>query len=69
MADVFIVGRFVAETPQGVVWDFQGVFPDEDSAKHSCKDETYWIAPIPFGESLPHETVSWPDAYYPIAPK
>ena len=67
MEKVWVVGRFVAETEHGNVWDMQGVFETEDEAVAACRDATYWIGPVPLGQSLPHESAAWPEARYPLA--
>lgn len=67
MNEVWIAGRVVAMTNQGQVWELQGIFPDEASAKAACRDDTYFITPLPWNVSLPHETIEVPRAYYPLA--
>lgn len=64
---MWIVGRFVAETPQGMVWDFQGAFADRDGAVAACDDATFFIGPCVVGQKLPRDTTEWPGAEYPLA--
>jgi hypothetical protein len=58
---VWVVGRWKETT-----WDLQGVFLTEAGAVEACRDETYFVGPLPLNVALPHETTSWPGAYYPI---
>lgn len=67
MDKVFVVGRFIAETEPGNVWDLQGIFATEEEAVAACRDAAYWVGSVPFGKALPHETETWPAAYYPLA--
>ena len=48
-------------------WELGGVFATVRSAEAACRDFTYFVAgPFRIGERMPHETVSWPAAYFPI---
>ena len=64
---VWIAGKFIAETDQGRVWEFQGVFETETDAVAACLTSAYFIGPCFMGEPFPDETMEWPGAYYPRA--
>jgi len=49
------------------VWEFTGVFDDEDKAIAACQDENYFIAPVTLNKPFPHEKVEMPGGYYPLA--
>lgn len=63
---MWIVGRFIVETEKGIVWEFQGIFDNEEEAAKACRTRSYFIGPAVLNESLPHETMEWPGCYYPI---
>ena len=68
MKEVWLAGRVAAVTDKGQVWEVQGIFPDEEAAASACRDETYFIVPLPWNVSLPHETMPVePRAYFPLA--
>jgi hypothetical protein len=61
---VWVVGR-MADHAAGV-WQLQGVFSDRTNAIKACRDEDYFVGPVPLDRSLPHQTVKWPGCFYPI---
>lgn len=63
---LWVVGRTIHDSPEGIVWDLQGIFSTKKAAESACLDESYFIGPADLNEVLPHETVEWPDAYRPI---
>lgn len=69
MNEIWLAGRVTAVTDQGQVWEVQGIFPDEEAAKAACRDTTYFIVPLPWNVSLPHETIEEPRGYFPLAPQ
>jgi hypothetical protein len=62
---VWICGRCLDQTPEGIVWELQGVFTTEQSAADTCADETYFVGPETLDVALPAETTLWQGAYYP----
>lgn len=61
--NVWIVFRFI-----GGPWHSEtvGVFDTEAAAVDACRDETYWVGGgLVLNESLPHETIPWPEVWYP----
>jgi hypothetical protein len=67
---VFAVGRAIGDQSGAYVkdWELQGVFASRDDALPACRDNTYFVMPLPFGVALPHETVIV-EADYPLAAK
>ncbi|WP_439444455.1 hypothetical protein ABWU93_11410 [Xanthomonas translucens pv. translucens] len=65
--DLWIVGQFRAQTPQGSVWDFQGTFSTRERAVAVCASANYFIAPCRLDQPLPDELQTWPGVEYPIA--
>jgi hypothetical protein len=65
--EVWVCGRIVSETPDGSVWECQGVFTAEQAARDACRDETYFIGPETLNVVLPAETLEWERAYFPLA--
>ena len=64
---LWLVGQFRVEIPpEGVIWDFQGVFDTKDRAVAACRHSGYFYAPITLNEELPDATKPFPDAEYPI---
>ena len=64
--ELFIVGKHIAETDKGGVWEFQGVFDSEDKAVKACIKEHYFVGPAKLNDIWPDESVKWPGAYYPL---
>lgn len=64
--EYFIVGQFWADTEEGVVWDFSGIFDSSDKAIDACLDNSYFIAPAKLNERIDQEKKVWPGLYYPI---
>lgn len=71
---VFVVGRVVP------TWDpevnrnrdrmhLQGVALSYDIALSMCRDETYFIGPMPANVSLPHSAISWIGLRFPLKRK
>ena len=66
MQQVWIVGRVLSEHGNGMVWEFQGVFTTRQEADAACVDGTYFVGPAHLDQHIPHMTVSWLGAYYPL---
>jgi len=62
---LWIVGRFLSDDSEGI-WEFCGVFDDEELAKAACRDASYFVGPAELNKILPEETIEWPGQYYPI---
>lgn len=60
---LWIVGKTLDESTSA--WEFQGVFDTEMEAIVAARADEYFIGPATLNESLPHESDSWPGAYYP----
>jgi hypothetical protein len=60
----WLVGQFRKETPDGVIWDFQGIFQSESQAVEACRDENYFVAPVVLDCEIEHEKVRW-DGWWP----
>lgn len=66
--ELWISGQYIKEIKGvGVIWELQGVFDEKEKAVKSCRDRTYFIAPVKLNQEFPHETVQFPEAYYPLA--
>lgn len=61
----WIVGQFIKETPEGAVWDLQGVFANEQLALEACTTPAFFLGPMDINKALPHERCDWPGVYYP----
>lgn len=65
--ELFVVGKHVAETTCGHVWEFQGIFESILKAEEACLNESYFVGPCELNQSIPDESREWPGAYYPKA--
>lgn len=52
--------------PAYAEWHLQGLSFDEQEAIAMCRDEHYFIGPLPVGVALPHDKVEWVGAYFPL---
>ena len=68
MKKLFIVGKH-CDNGKNNEWQYHGVFDNEKMALKECIDYRYFIGPTSLNEPMPHESIDWPDAYYPIARK
>jgi hypothetical protein len=66
---LWIVGKNVKETEHGIVWEFQGIFSDQEKAIAACHTEFYFLAPMELNRELPRETTVMVGGYYPHAQK
>ena len=65
--ELWLVGQFIEENAQGIMWEFQGIFNSEDKAIKACKDEDYFIVPADMNKEIPKDTVyNWPGLKYPL---
>lgn len=65
---VWVVGR-ISPRPnkEGTYeWHLQGVAVDEKIAIAMCRDENYFIGPIPVNSAIPHDYVEWTGSYFPL---
>jgi hypothetical protein len=67
MKSFWLVGQYKAATEAGVVWEFQGAFASREEAVAACRTAKYFITEVPFGESLPHDTIHPTEFVYPRA--
>ena len=61
---LWVVGKVTDEAAKA--WEMQGVFSDKNAAISACRDYTYFVGPVIMNMSLPHDTVEWFGAFYPI---
>lgn len=61
---VWICGK-INEEGCCILWEFQGVFDEEDKAVDACRSERYFVGPATLNEPLPDETVEWIGCYFP----
>ena len=52
--EVWLTGRLAGKDEQ---WHIQGIFLTEDEAVNACRNDYYFVVPVPFGVELPHETM------------
>jgi hypothetical protein len=60
----WLVGQHRKETPDGDIWDFQGIFQSEAQAVEACIDENYFVSPVVLDCPSPHEQVRF-DGWFP----
>lgn len=44
----------------------QGIADDEEEAIGMCRDETYFIGPLPKNRRLKHDRQNWVGSYFPL---
>jgi hypothetical protein len=66
---IFVVCRVVLRPGRPVEVHLQGIASDRKTAVAMCRDETYFIGPIPINVSLPEDRVEWPAIEYPLRKK
>lgn len=64
---IWVCGRRVEATENGIVWELQGIFTHERDAVEACLTELYFVGPEFLDVNLPAETTEWTGAYYPLA--
>lgn len=48
------------------VYHIQGIFTEEGHAVAACRDPSYMVGALPLNYSLPHESIEWTGAYFPL---
>ena len=66
---IWIVGRREERKNLPPAWYIQGIAEDESTAIRFCRDETYWIGPLPLGVMLQHDKQEWIGSYFPLLQK
>ena len=64
--EVWFVGRRELQADGPSIYHIQGIATDEVIAIAMCRDDTYFIGPLPVNVALPHERCEWPDMYFPL---
>lgn len=71
---LFLVGQYRSGDIPNTVWEFQGIYEEENDAVKSCRNERYFIMPVKVNMPLPDETMSLEEVeelglsvYYPLA--
>jgi len=59
-------GQFIAATPDGIVWEFQGAFENRHTAVNACKGYQWFIFSFYLGEEIQEESSDMPEFEYPI---
>jgi len=67
MKALFLVGKFIAETSEGIAWEFQGVFSSREKAIAACRTPMYCIMPIELDADIPDAPHEFPICEYPLA--
>lgn len=66
MSKVWVVGEYIKKTRHGGVWDFMGVFTDENIAVGVCKGhKNRFVGPAELNKVLPDMRTVWDGCYYP----
>ena len=63
---LWCTGQFISETPDGIIWEFQGAFENRDAAVKACKDYHWFVFSCFVGEELPVESVIMNEFEYPL---
>jgi len=68
MEQLYVVGQNKgrSEKEGKVIWEFQGIFDDENKAIKACKLSNYFYFPIELNKELPDETFVAPNVIYPL---
>lgn len=71
MTDIWVVirrsGPEEIDSHDGLArYMIQGLATTESIAVAMCRDETYYIGPMPVNYALPHERCEWPGLYCPL---
>jgi hypothetical protein len=48
------------------IWHIQGIATTEEQGIAMCRDETYFIGPLPANVALQHDQIEWVGLYYPL---
>lgn len=62
--ELWIVGQ--VKSPDGKVWEFQGVFGSEELAVAACKGPDWFVGPAVLNNQLASEPIQWPGCFRPI---
>jgi len=62
---LYVVGKYIMSTDDGLVWGLQGIFEEEVDAVNGCIESTYFVGPMPKNTLVPDEPIEWPGVYYP----
>lgn len=63
---LFLVGKYVADTSAGRVWEFCGVYDSRELALENCITDEFFIAAIDLNATAPDETCNFPECEYPL---
>ena len=64
---LWVVGKYMASTVSGPVWEFQGVFDHESKAIAACSGPEFFVAPATLNQAITPQTQEWPGMRYPSA--
>ena len=62
----WVVGRREENQNSPVEWHLQGIATEKKIALEMCRDQTYFVGPLPVNVSLPHDTMEWVGCYFPL---
>ena len=62
---LWIVGKYT-NIKEGTVWEFGGVFSDEQKAIDACTNHSMFIGPAILDHRVPDESVNWKGLWYSL---
>ena len=62
----WLVGQYRSGKFPDIIWEFQGLFTNEDLAIKACKNSNYFYHKVKVNEELPEETFEFPEVIYPL---
>jgi len=63
---LFLVGKFIAQKTEGIVWEFGGIFDTREAAETACYDDKYCVCSVALNQPAPQESVEFADCIYPL---
>jgi hypothetical protein len=63
---LYLVAKFIAATPKGIAWEFQGVFDTHVKAVAACRTPMYCIQTVTLNQEIPDESHEFSDCEYPL---
>ncbi len=63
---LWLSGQIIEWTPNGAIWEVQGIYSTRELAVETCLDDYWFVGPIVLNQEIPADPTVWAGCEYPL---